>query len=212
MAKEERVKFRFLLVTDRLRCPGNFVEKLNLAIGAGVDAIQLREKDLSGKAYLMLARQIKQMIGERHIALLINDRLDVALTVKSQGIHLPGNSFPVSRIRKILDSTILIGRSTHHIDEALDAAESGADFVTFGPVYATESKMKYGPPVGVENLKKLCHQSPVPVFAIGGITVERTRQVMDAGAFGVAVISALFESPDIPETLRYFNKALTAYN
>ena len=113
--------------------------------------------------------------------------------------------------REFLGESSIIGRSTHHVDEALHAADEGADYVCFGPVYATPSKMQYGEPQGIEKLRELCQKSPIPVFAIGGITIDHVNEVMETGAFGIAVISAVFQSKDITGTIRGFQESIEEY-
>ncbi|OGL46558.1 MAG: thiamine-phosphate diphosphorylase, partial [Candidatus Schekmanbacteria bacterium RBG_13_48_7] len=199
------------LVTDRLHSPGDFSGKLNEAIIAGVDAVQLREKDLSGGSYLQLAQAVKQMTDSQNIPLLINERVDVAIAASCRGVHLGGNSFPLGVVRNFLGSQYLIGKSTHQLEEALSAASDGADYITFGPVYETPSKRKYGAPQGIEKLRVICQKSPIPVFAIGGITESRVKPVMDSGAHGIAVISAVFQASDVSGTVIKFKDALSEY-
>ena len=129
MEKENRIKFRFLLVTDRLHCPGNFLDRLNEAIIAGVDAVQLREKDLSGGSYLQLAQAVKQMTNPQNIPLIINERIDVAVAALCHGVHLGGSSFPTVAVRKFLGPQYLIGKSTHHQEEVLSGSVDGADYI-----------------------------------------------------------------------------------
>jgi thiamine-phosphate pyrophosphorylase len=135
--------------------------------------------------------------------------LDVALAVGADGVHLGQTSFPSTTARRVLGPGRLIGASTHSPAEI--AAATGADFIVFGPVYATPSKVAYGEPQGLARLREAVAQSPVPVLAIGGITAERITEVMATGASGVALISALSAAPDPARATRELLGHLAAY-
>ncbi len=195
-----RIDFDLYLITDRHHTGGRpLLEVLSRAFEAGVRAIQIREKDLGGRELLSLASSIRSSIpGAR---LFVNDRVDVALAASADGVHLGQQGIPVRAVRERFRD-ILIGASTHSLDEALRAEEEGADFVTFGPVFYTPSKVPYGPPLGVERLKKVTERVGIPVFAIGGIKRENVKEVIDAGAHGVALISAIMEAPCVEDAAR----------
>ncbi len=195
-----RIDFDLYLITDRHHTGGRpLLEVLSRAFEAGVRAIQIREKDLGGRELLSLASSIRSSIpGAR---LFVNDRVDVALAASADGVHLGQQGIPVRAVRERFRD-ILIGASTHSLDEALRAEEEGADFVTFGPVFYTPSKAPYGPPLGVERLKKVTERVGIPVFAIGGIKRENVKEVIDAGAHGVALISAIMEAPCVEDAAR----------
>lgn len=189
------IDFRLYLVTDRHHTAGRpLVDVVHAALDGGVRAVQLREKDLEGGALYRLAAQLRELTAHYQARLLINDRVDVALAVEADGVHLGQMSFPVAVARRLLGPGKLIGVSTHNPEEI--AAAAGADFLVFGPVYATPSKAKYGEPQGLARLRQAVAQSPIPLFAIGGITVEQVAEVLTNGAPGVAVISALSAAPD----------------
>jgi thiamine-phosphate pyrophosphorylase len=189
------IDFRLYFVTDRHHTAGRpLVDVVHAALDGGVRAVQLREKDLEGGALYRLAAQLRELTARYQARLLINDRVDVALAVKADGVHLGQMSFPVAVARRLLGPGKLIGVSTHNPEEI--AAAAGADFLVFGPVYATPSKAKYGEPQGLARLRQAVAQSPIPLFAIGGITVERVAEVLTNGAPGVAVISALSAASD----------------
>lgn len=195
-----RIDFDLYLITDRHHTGGRpLLEVLSRAFEAGVRAVQIREKDLGGRELLSLASSIRSSIpGAR---LFVNDRVDVALAASADGVHLGQQGIPVRAVRERFRD-ILIGASTHSLDEALRAEEEGADFVTFGPVFYTPSKAPYGPPLGVERLKKVTERVGIPVFAIGGIKRENVKEVIDAGAHGVALISAIMEAPCVEDAAR----------
>jgi thiamine-phosphate pyrophosphorylase len=174
------------------------------ALKGGAKAIQLREKDIPLRQLLAIAYRLRRLTSDYYAALYINDRVDVAIAVGADGAHLGRNSVPASAAKKASRGRLLAGVSTHSLAEAVDAEKDGADFLTFGPVYSTPSKLRYGPPVGINALREVCSRVAIPVFAIGGITPERTAEVRSAGARGVAVISAILGAKDREKTTERF--------
>jgi thiamine-phosphate pyrophosphorylase len=185
------------VITDRQQTAGR---PLPVVVGAalrgGARAFQLREKDLAPRALLPLAQEIRQLTQAYGARLLINDRIDVALAVNADGVHLATTSLPVHVARQLLGSDRLLGVSTHNLVEARAAAEGGADFVVFGPVFFTPSKVPYGQPVGLDALRAVCADAALPILAIGGIKKANLDQVVAAGADGIAVISAVIAADD----------------
>jgi thiamine-phosphate pyrophosphorylase len=192
------IDFSLYLITDRTQVAANhtFLSAIDSALQGGVKAIQLREKDLSAAELLPLALEVRDLTRHYDAALLINDRIDIALAVQADGVHLGEHSLPTDVVRQLVGPKLLIGVSTHSNADISRAAEQGADFVTFGPVYATPSKAAFGPPQGLKALTKACRGSSLPVFALGGITPPRVARVRQAGARGIALISAIFANPD----------------
>jgi len=185
------------LVTDRRQTRGRpLVDTVHAALDGGVRAVQLREKDLLGAELLRLATGIRELTARYGAALLINDRIDVALAAGADGVHLGQNAIPPATARRLLGTDRLRGASTHSRAEAAAAASAGADFVVFGPVYWTPSKAPFGAPRGPDELASVAASLHTPVVAIGGITVERIAEVRAAGASGVAVISAIMGAED----------------
>jgi thiamine-phosphate pyrophosphorylase len=200
------IDFNLYLITDRHQVPAGhaLTEVIESALDAGLKAVQLREKDLSDAELLALATELRKLTSSYNAKLLINDRVDVAMVVKADGVHLGGHSEPTDIVREKIGPEMLIGVSTHSTEEIHIAAEQGADFVTFGPVYATPSKAIYGPPQGLQSLKAACSNSPLPVFALGGVTPERAAECRQAGAIGVALISAIIAAQNPKEATRKF--------
>lgn len=189
--------FRLYLVTDRTRTAGrSLLSVIEQALAGGVDAVQLREKDLPARELFNLARELRELCSRYNARLLINDRIDVALAVGADGVQLPANSFSPADARRLLGSAALIGASTHNLDEAQAAAGAGADFLAFGPIFDTPSKRALGSPVGLDALAAVTRAVAVPVVAIGGITTARAASVRRHGAHGIAVIGAILEAPD----------------
>lgn len=191
--------FKLYLVTDRklFRNPGSFFDAVEKALKGGARALQLREKDIEIRELLKLAYRLREMTGAYGAKLFVNDRVDVALAAEADGVHLGGTAMPASAVRKVAGSRMLIGVSTHGIGQALEAERDGADFITLGPIFDTPSKARYGKPLGVDMLRRAADLLSVPFFAIGGISVERVGEVMEAGSHGVALISAVFASEDV---------------
>ena len=180
--------------------------KIEQAAKAGVDWIQLREKDLTGKQLSELASNAIRRVGGAS-AILINDRLDVACAVKAAGVHLAENSLPVSEAKRLVnegrtEENFLVGASVHSLETALQAEQAGASYVIFGPVFATPSKAGFGPPQGLEGLRKVCVELKIPVLAIGGITVENAGDCLSAGARGIAAIRLFQEATDLPSLVK----------
>jgi len=200
------IDFTLYLITDRHQVPAGrtLLETVEAALQGGVQAVQLREKDLSAAELLPLATELRVLTRRFAARLLINDRIDVALAVAADGVHLGGHSLPAAVARRLLGPQRLIGVSTHRPAEIAAAAAAGANFVTFGPIFATPSKLAYGQPLGLEALRLACQNSPLPVFALGGIKPCHLADLRAAGVAGVAVISALIAIPDPFSSARHF--------
>jgi thiamine-phosphate pyrophosphorylase len=192
---------RLYLITDRqlVTRHASLVTAVRQALKGGVKAIQLREKDLGTRELLKIAHKMRELTSKHKAKLFINDRFDIALAVGAAGVHLTQNSIPADAVRKTVKRKLLIGVSTHSFKEARDAEKGGADFITFGPVYRTPSKLKYGKPVGIDALKKVSKRIKIPVLAIGGINSARIMDIKRAGASGAAMIREVLASDDIKE-------------
>lgn len=168
------------------------VEAIRLAAAAGCQLIQIREKDLSARALTEFTREAIVAAHPHGAKIFVNDRLDVAMAAKADGVHLRITSLAVADIREVTKSNklgnFLIGASTHSIAEATQAQTDGADFIVCGPVYDTPSKREYGSPLGLENLAEVCRTVELPVLALGGITLKNFREPLQHGAAGIAAI------------------------
>ena len=193
------------------------LEKIALATSAGVDWIQLREKDLSGRDAALLAGKALRGVSNRAdqalaaTRILVNDRLDVALAEQAGGVHLRGDSLPVEEAKRLLRAyqlarkvprDFLVGVSCHSLEAAQLAAAAGADYIFFGPVFSTPSKAAFGAPQGLSRLSEVCHSVSVPVLAIGGITLANAPSCFSAGASGIAAIRLFQDSPDLAAVVR----------
>ena len=189
--------FDLYLVTDRNQTGGrDLLWVLERALEGGVRAVQLREKDLGGRELFVLAEKTKRLCERYQANLFVNDRVDVALGVDADGVHLGGDSMPVRAARELLGAEKLIGVSTHSIKEAREAEQEKADFILFGPVYFTASKAAYGEPQGLGRLKKVVEKISLPVYAIGGVKAGNIAEVKETGVRGIALISAVLSASD----------------
>lgn len=197
------------LITDRQTLPRRprqpatilLTEFIARALAAGVDMIQLRERDLAARALLTLADAVAPLARQHHAALLINDRADVAACA-GDGVHLTTRSLTPDTVRRAFGPELLIGASTHTAAEAAAAESAGADFIVFGPVFETASKKVYGPPVGLPSLNRVASRARIPVLALGGITRQNFRAALDAGAAGIAGISLFAQAEDLQSVVR----------
>ena len=201
MTKQELIDFHLYLITDRklvTRHP-SLVTAVKKSLKGGIKAVQLREKDLDTGPLLKMAYKMRKLTTAHKAKLFINDRFDIALAVGADGVHLTQSSIPVSKVRETVKKKLLIGVSTHSLKEVREAEVGGADFITFGPVYRTPSKLKYGKPVGVDALEQVIRKTNIPVFAIGGITGSRINNIRKSGAYGVAMIREVLAPDNIKE-------------
>lgn len=193
------------------------LEQIAAAANAGIDWIQIREKDLAGKDVSALAAAAVAKItdaipkGGVPAKIIVNDRLDAALAAHAHGVHLGGNSMPARLVCDWLWKTaersggrpshvFEVGVSCHSVEEALAAEKSGATYIFFGPVFATPSKQQFGPPQGLARLREVCGAIRIPVLAIGGIAAENAHSCLSAGAAGIAAIRLFQAHPNLGRT------------
>lgn len=175
-------------------------------------AVQLREKDLPVRDQLALAKDLREITREFGAKLFINDRVDVAVAVDADGVHLGSQSIPARAVRKIVGPGMLIGVSTHSEEEARLAVAEGADFITLGPLFETPSKKQYGDPVGLSCLNSVKNKITIPIFGIGGVKSGNIIDIIASGAFGIALVSGILASDDIKnsaeEAIRIIHEVL----
>ena len=171
---------------------GRYAQEL---VSGGVRVIQLRAKDEGSRAILEAARAMRSATKDKAL-FIVNDRVDIAILSGADGVHLGQSDIPLVEARKLLPKAV-IGVSTHNLKEALEAASLGADYISYGPIFATQTKKDADIPKGLEGLKALAPSVNIPIVAIGGITVETAASVIEAGASAVAVISGLLLADDI---------------
>ncbi len=191
----QKLDFNLYLITDRKQARGgDLFGVVEEALKGGVRAVQLREKDIFSRELYEMAHELRKLTSRYDARLFINDRIDIALAVDADGVHLGGDSLPIYKTRALIGENMLLGVSCHNQMSAITAQEKGADFITFGPVFFTPSKAPYGEPVGLDKLEIVTSLLEIPVFALGGVNRNNTRQIMEAGASGIALISAIISA------------------
>jgi len=194
---------RFHVLTDTvLQCRLSHVELTELAIAGGADTIQFRQKGGATREMIRAAEQMQALCTRAGVTFVVNDRVDVAIASHADGVHLGQDDFPIPLARKLLGAEAIIGGSASSLEEARKCLLEGANYVGFGPVYATTSKGDAGPASGLGLLKQIVEAIPLPIIAIGGITRDNMPPVMRAGIHGIAVISAVCCQEDPKEAAK----------
>jgi len=184
-------------ITDRRISHLPHVEQVEKLIAGGAKFIQLREKHLAPKDFYSEAEKVLAFARPRNVKIIINDRVDLALALKADGIHLGQDDLPPAEARKILGETAIIGFSTHSVEQAIAAAKLPIDYIAIGPIFETSTKENPDAVVGIEGLRQVRKSiGAFPIVAIGGITQENARLCLEAGADSVAVISCLLNQPE----------------
>ena len=199
----------YAIIDSAFIAPGDFPETaLRLARG-GAQVIQLRMKGAPSGEVFAAARTLSRICREQDSIFIVNDHPDIAYLAGAQGVHLGQEDLPVREARKFLPGDMIIGKSTHSYEQAMEAADEGPDYIAVGPVFDTGSKhgsLITG--IGTDVLRRICGDARLPVVAIGGIRPENARSVMDAGASSCAVISGLYRGGDIGENCRKYREAM----
>ena len=184
------------LVTDRALSLGrSTVEVVRAAIRGGVSCVQLREKGCSTREFVDEARLLKALLAGTGVPLFINDRLDVALAVGADGVHLGQNDLAIADARRLVGNRMIIGISAESVADAVRAEAEGADYIGASPVFTTPTKTDTAPPLGLDGLRAIRRAVQLPLVAIGGIDADNAAQVLRAGADGLAVVSAIVSAP-----------------
>ncbi len=181
------------VITDEALCPVSLAEK---ALEGGAAMIQLRHKSASGSQLFSWAIEIVNSCKRYNALCIINDRVDIAMASKADGVHLGQQDMPATVARKLMGKKSIIGVSTSSIEEAILAEKDGADYIGFGHIYPTSSKEKGYPPLGPETLQEVSKLISLPIVAIGGISLKNAASLISLGASGVAVISAVSRAVD----------------
>ncbi len=166
------------------------------AIAGGVTLLQVRAKGLDDAGYLDYARAVAAAASRHGVPVLVNDRVDIALAVRADGVHLGEGDLPPALARRLMGPRAVIGATAHSLEQVLEAERAGADYIGFGSIYRSPSKQVVAIQ-GTEGIREASRLTGLPIVAIGGITVERAAEVIGAGADGVAVISGLWSAPDV---------------
>ena len=199
-----REALRLYLVTNRYQDSlERFLEKVETACRSGVTIVQLREKNLTTNQYYQLAKQVKEITDAYQVPLIIDDRLDVCLAVDAAGLHIGDDELPVSVARQVLGPDKILGVTAKTVKRALEAEESGADYLGTGAIFPTTTK-ENAPITLISTLKTICQRVAIPVVAIGGLTSENIDQLIDTGIAGVAVVRDLMQAEDIEAKTQAF--------
>ncbi len=196
----------YVLITPSL-CKGSIRDIARQAIAGGADAIQLRAKDLPDAQVLAIAAELRELTDETGKLLLINDRADIAAIVNADGLHLGQQDLPIGDARRLLRAGAIVGRSTHTIEQARAAINEGADYISVGPMFPTQTKDRLV--AGVELLQAAAKEISLPLCAIGGINADNARQLVEMGASCVAVSSAVCSAANPQAAAEAIKKALT---
>ena len=190
-------QLRLYLVTDRPLCLGRELEWIvSEAVKGGVTMVQLREKDANTREFVALGLRLKELLAPLGVPLIINDRIDVALAVDADGIHIGQSDMPYEIARRLLGPGKIIGLSVENIDEVIRANALDVDYIAVSPVYGTPTKTDTAEPFGLEGLRRAVELTRHPVVAIGGMNERTAADVFAAGADGIAVVSAICRAPD----------------
>jgi len=197
------------VITDAKLSRGrSHLEVAQAAIEGGASIIQFREKEMTTRELVETARRLKELTEEKGVPFIVNDRLDVALAVEADGVHVGQDDMPAALARQLIGPRKILGVSASTVEEALQAEKNGADYVSASPVFTTPTKPDTPPPTGLEGLRAIVEAVNLPVIAIGGINEKNAAEVMEAGAQGVAVISAVVSPPDIAAAARHLRETL----
>jgi len=203
VSDELRRRLRYYLVTDsRVDGVADLVARCDAALSGGMTAVQLRVKGWPDRDLLSAAEQLRAMCNVRGALLIVNDRVDIALAVGADGVHVGAGDLPVMVARRLLGAGAVIGYSPETDDDRVSAEIAGADYLGVGPVHVTATKDDAGAAIGVDGLRRVVEATPLPVVGIGGIGIEQAADVLASGAVGVAIVSAVFMADDPAEAAR----------
>jgi thiamine-phosphate pyrophosphorylase len=209
--KQQINNLSLMLITDRSLCKQSFLNTIELALKGGVKTVQLREKGLTTYELYSLAREARKMTADYKANFIVNDRVDIALAVEADGVHLGWQSLPFPIARGLIGSEKIIGISTHSRQEALHAQDCGADYITFGPIFDTPSKAGLLKPTGTDEIKNLKTKIKIPLIALGGISEKNIESVLAGGADGIAVISSIMHADNPEESAKNLYKKIAMF-
>lgn len=205
-----KVNYKLYLVTDREVLAGrDLLESVEQSILGGVTLVQLREKDTNSRDFYNLALQVKELTHKYNVPLIINDRLDIALAIDADGLHIGQEDLPVDLCRKLLGKDKILGVSAHNLEEAIKAEALGADYLGVGAIFSTSTK-KDVDITSIDTLIKIKENIKIPVVAIGGITHDNVKEVLKAPIDGVSVISCLLGAEDIKKASTKLNDIINS--
>jgi len=206
-----REALRLYVITDRAAARGRSeLEIAREALAGGATALQLRWKTGPLSEAVEIGRELRTLCREAGVLFIVNDRVDLALALDADGVHVGVHDLPVPETRRLVGDTMVVGYSPETVEQALAAERAGADYLGVGPVFPTTTKPDAGPAVGLEHLSRIAHAVRIPVVGIGGITAENAAAVIRAGAVGVAVISAVVGAEDVRQAAARLRQVVDA--
>jgi len=200
-----RVRGYYFITDSKLSRAGNMSDVKN-AVRAGVRIVQYRNKEADTKEMLKEALRLKSICSNKGVIFLINDRVDIALAVDADGVHLGTDDMSYMAARKLLGKKKIIGLTAHNIKEARTAQKSGADYIGASPVFLTDTKPDAGVPAGIELIKQIRGRVNMPIVAIGGINLDNAKEVIEAGSDALCAISAVVTKPDVKMEIERFQR------
>lgn len=210
MTMKNKIDYTLYLCTDRdLMSSATIEENVELAIKGGCTVIQLREKNCSSKEFYDLAVSVKKITDKYNVPLIINDRVDIAMAVDAAGVHIGQSDLPADVVRRIIGDDKIIGVSTAKLEEALKAVKDGADYLSVGAMYSTDTKTD-ARPVTMEELKEIRKNVNIPIVVIGGINMNTLGNFKNMGIDGLAVVSAIVAQPDVEKAAKDMYEAFTS--
>ncbi len=191
------------VITDAKLSRGrSHLEVIRAAIAGGATVVQYREKEGTTRQLIEEAQALRELTRQMGVLFIVNDRVDIALAVDADGVHVGQDDMPAPIARKLMGPGKIVGVSVDNLEQALQAERDGADYLGAGPIFATPTKPDAAPPIGLDGLAEICRRVSIPVIAIGGINEENAAAVIEAGADGVAVVSAVVAAPDVEAAAR----------
>lgn len=198
MQPKTHLDWSLYVVTDAGLSRGrSHLAVIEAAIAGGATIVQYREKTASTRQMIAEAQALRELTRRAGVPLIVNDRLDVALAIDADGVHVGQDDMPAALARRLIGPDKILGVSAANLSEAVQAVQDGADYLGVGPIVATPTKPDAAPPIGMDGLREICRRVPIPVVAIGGINATNAADAIAAGAHGIAVVSAVVAAEDV---------------
>ncbi|WP_298404707.1 thiamine phosphate synthase [uncultured Chloroflexus sp.] len=211
MQTKTHIDWSLYVVTDAGLSRGrSHLAVIEAAIAGGATVVQYREKAAATRQMIAEAQALRELTRRAGVPLIVNDRLDVALAIDADGVHVGQDDMPAALARRLIGPDKILGVSTANLAEAMQAVQDGADYLGVGPVLATPTKPDAAPPIGMDGLREICRHVPIPVVAIGGINATNAADAIAAGAQGIAVVSAVVAAEDVATAARQLRALVAA--
>ncbi len=209
--KECFKNFKLYGITDVKGDGGTILNQIAKAFEGGVDIVQLRSKTLMDASLIRLGLKVRKIANQYRKLFIVNDRVDLALAVEADGVHLGQDDMPLALARRLVRAPMIFGKSTHSLRQAIQAKREGADYIGFGPIFSTPTKLNYAP-IGSGEIEAVHKQMSLPIVCIGGINQSNIEQILAAGAKRVAVVRAIFSAPQPKQAAHLLKKIIEQSN